>query len=209
MPAMPRDPSVLSPGYTPVPAGHLASVVTYLEMRARPPQRAVPVPAGAPTLHRLGAADLDRYRALYREVGERWLWFSRLVMPAAELQSILADPAVQAYAVHAGDTAVGLLELDFRTAGEAELAFFGVTDAHVGTGLGRWLMEQALTLAWAQPITRLHVHTCTLDHPQALAFYQRAGFTPYRRAVEVAPDPRLTGDLPRTAGAQVPLLADH
>jgi GNAT superfamily N-acetyltransferase len=206
MPAMPRDPSVLSPGYTPVPAGHLASVVTYLEMRARPPQRAVPVPAGAPTLHRLGAADLDRYRALYREVGERWLWFSRLVMPAAELQAILADPAVQAYAVHAGDTAVGLLELDFRTAGEAELAFFGVTDAHVGTGLGRWLMEQALTLAWAQPITRLHVHTCTLDHPAAVPFYERSGFTAYARAVEVAPDPRLSGALPREAALRVPRI---
>jgi GNAT superfamily N-acetyltransferase len=197
---------MLSPGYTPVPAGHRASVVTYLEMRERPPRRDVPVPTGAPTLHRLGAADLDRYRALYREVGERWLWFSRLVMPAAELQAILADPAVHAYAVHVGGTAVGLLELDFRAAGEAELAFFGVTDAHVGTGLGRWLMKQALTLAWAQPITRLHVHTCTLDHPAAVPFYERSGFRPYARAVEVAPDPRLGGALPREAAPQVPRI---
>lgn len=200
------SPPALSPGYTPVPSGHLASVVTYLEMRERPPQRDVPLPAGAPTLHRLGAADLDRYRALYREVGERWLWFSRLVMPAAELQAILADPAVQAYAVQSGNAAVGLLELDFRTAGEAELAFFGVTDAHVGTGLGRWLMEQALTLAWAQPITRLHVHTCTLDHPAAVPFYERSGFTAYARAVEVAPDPRLGGALLREAAPQVPRI---
>jgi len=104
---------------------------------------------------------------------------------------------------------IGLLELDFRVPDECELAYFGLVADRVGQGLGRGLMREVLARAWHRPIRRLHVHTCTLDHPQALAFYQRAGFTPYRRAVEVAPDPRLTGDLPRTAGAQVPLLADH
>ncbi len=67
-------------------------------------------------------------------------------------------------------------------------------------------MEQALTLAWAQPISRLHVHTCTLDHPAAVPFYERSGFTAYARAVEVAPDPRLSGELPREAAPQVPRI---
>jgi GNAT superfamily N-acetyltransferase len=198
--------ATLSLGYTPVPTGYLASVVTYLEMHMRPPRRSVPAHDTPRTLQRLGAADIARYRALYRLVGERWLWFSRLVMPEAALEAILADPQVFAYAVHEGDTAIGLLELDFRVGGEAELAFFGVTDDRVGTGVGRWLMEQALDLAWARPIARLHVHTCTLDHPAAVSFYVRSGFAPYARAVEVAPDPRLTGVLPRAAAPHVPVI---
>lgn len=205
-------------GYSPVPAGHLASVVTYLEMRARPPRRDVPLSDMPPHVRRLGAPELEAYRALYRAVGERWLWFSRLLLSDAELAAILADPQVHAYAVYTAertpardiasdhDQPIGLLELDFRIDGEAELVFFGVTSDRVGTGIGRWLMEQALDLAWAAPISRLVVHTCTLDHPDALSFYERSGFSPYARAVEVAPDPRLTGALPRNAAPQVPLI---
>ena len=55
-------------------------------------------------------------------------------------------------------------------------------------------------------MNRVHVHTCTLDHPAALGAYRRAGFTPYRRAVERFPDPRRVGILPRDCAPQVPLL---
>lgn len=197
----------LPAGYSPVPDGHLASVVTYLEMRVPPPAAvAVRVPHAALTLHRLGGADLDRYRALFRAVGTPWLWFSRLRMDDDTLRAILADERVEAYAVCDAGRDVGLLELDFRTEGACELAFFGLVADYVGQGVGRWLMHEAITRAWAQPITRFHVHTCTLDHPQAVAFYVRSGFTPYRRAVEVTPDPRLDGTLPRSAAASVPIM---
>ena len=80
----------------------------------------------------------------------------------------------------------GLLELDFRQSGECELAFFGVTGREIGTGAGRWLMNRAIEQAWAHPIRRFWVHTCTLDHAGALAFYVRSGFVPYRRQIEIA-----------------------
>jgi ketosteroid isomerase-like protein len=70
-------------------------------------------------------------------------------------------------------------------------------------------MHEALTRAWRDGITRVHVHTCTLDHPAAVAFYVRSGFVPYKREVEVAPDPRLTGELPPSAGAHAPVLASQ
>jgi hypothetical protein len=67
-------------------------------------------------------------------------------------------------------------------------------------------MNEALERAWAQPISRLWVHTCTFDHPNALGFYQRSGFRPYAVMVEVHKDPRLTGHLPREASPRVPLI---
>lgn len=196
----------LPAGFWPVPAGHLAAVVTHLEMTAPPPPRAVPTLGRPLVLERLDPADLAGYRALFRAVGEPWLWFSRLRLSDAALQAILADARVEAYAVVDGAARVGLLELDFREPGQCELAFFGLVASHTGIGAGRWLMQEALTRAWARGITRLHVHTCTLDHPGALAFYGRSGFTPYRREVEVAPDPRATGELPPHVGAHAPLL---
>ena len=67
-------------------------------------------------------------------------------------------------------------------------------------------MGETLGLAWRDGVRRVHVHTCTLDHPAALPSYRHAGFVPYRRAVERFPDPRLTGILPRDSAPQVPLL---
>ena len=62
-----------------------------------------------------------------------------------------------------------------------------------------------LELAWRDGIARVHVHTCSLDHPAALAAYRRAGFTAIGRAIETFPDPRLSGLLPRNCAPQIPL----
>ena len=76
----------------------------------------------------------------------------------------------------------------------------------IGTGGARFLMNRALELAWSRDVRRVWVHTCTLDHPSALAFYQRSGFRPFRRQVEVADDPRLDGTAPRDAAKHVPII---
>ena len=102
---------------------------------------------------------------------------------------------------------VGLLELDRREPGEVELAFFGLVADVVGGGAGRLLMSRAIERAFAEPgVRRFWVHTCTLDHPAALAFYIRSGFTPYARSVEVADDPRVLGLLPRDAAPWLPMI---
>ena len=66
-----------------VPAGHVAAVVTYLEMDEAPAE--VPSPASPLRLEHWAGIDPDRYRALFRRVGSHWLWFSRLAMSDAEL----------------------------------------------------------------------------------------------------------------------------
>lgn len=203
---MTASPPVLNlNGYTDLPPGKIATVVTYLEMRERP--RLPPSPwRGSWSLHRL-TSDRDRYRALFRRVGEPWLWFSRAVMSDEQLAEILDDPKVEAYALNDGSADIGLLELDFRTGGEVELAFLGLIPESLGQGAGRFLMGEAVRRAFAEPIDRFFVHTCSLDHPGALPFYMRSGFTPYRRAIEVADDPRLLGFLPLEAAPHIPILA--
>lgn len=190
---------------TPVASGELAAVVTSLEMLERPRPRALP--ASPLRLARWKEPRADAYRTLFRRVGAPWLWFSRLLLDDGALRAIICDPAVEVSAVldRAG-IEIGLLELDFRVAGQCEIAFFGLVPELTGKGHGSWLMTQALTIGWRPGIERMWVHTCTLDHPSALAFYQRQGFVPFARAVETFADPRLLGVLPRDAAPQIPLL---
>ncbi|HMK80772.1 MAG TPA: GNAT family N-acetyltransferase [Xanthobacteraceae bacterium] len=188
-----------------VPAGKIAAVVTSLEMLERPAPRPERSARGL-TLQHIANPDLAWFRGLFRRVGENWLWFSRLVMSDAELAAIVHDPRVEVYVLKAGADEAGLLELDFRAADECELSFFGLAPAFVGTGAGRWLMNRAIERAWARPIRRFWVHTCTVDHQAALAFYVRSGFRPFRQQIELADDPRLSGLLRRSAAPHVPLI---
>ena len=195
---------ILPDGYSDVPAGKIAAIVTHLEMTARPAPR--PDPAGAWSLRRVDNPGLDWFRNLYRRVGEEWLWFSRIRMPDAELAKRLHAPQLEVYALVDGGRDEGLLELDFRESGQCEIGMFGVTPKLVGTGAGRWLMRRALDIAWSRPVERVWLRTCTFDHPAALAFYQRSGFRAFRRQVEVADDPRLDGTVPRDVARHVPVI---
>jgi GNAT superfamily N-acetyltransferase len=190
---------------TPVDPEQIATIVTSLEMTERP--RPAMQPPSPFRLIRWKTPATAAYRTLFRRVGEPWLWFSRLVMAEQELATIVQDPLVEIYAVgDARGIEVGLLELDFRQAGQCEIGFFGLIPELAGKGNGKWLMAQALALGWRKGVERMWVHTCTLDHPGALSFYRRHGFVPYERAVETFADPRVAGLLPATAAPHVPML---
>jgi GNAT superfamily N-acetyltransferase len=188
-------------GLIDVPPGHVGAVVTFLEMNARPAP--APVPESPLSMTRWDAVDPARYRVLFRTVGARWLWFSRLAMSDAQLLA----RAGEVHEVRDADGhAAGMLELDFRTDGVCKILFLGLVPALAGQGHGRWLFAETLNRAWAPGVAQVTVHTCTLDHPAALPAYLRAGFVACGRAFESFPDPRLTGLLPRDAAPQLPLL---
>ena len=196
---------MLSDGFHDVPAGKLAMVVTYLEMTSAPPLRERTLPEGVEFVQ--VTPTLAWYRDVFSRVGARdWLWYGRLKLSDAELGAILADPNIAFFTLRRDGVDEALLELDFREGGACELAYFGLTSALIGTGSGRYLMNEAISRAFARDITRFHVHTCTLDSAQALAFYVRSGFSPYRRAVEVDDDPRQTGLLPPDTAAAIPVI---
>ena len=192
-------------GYGDIPSGKTASVVTHLQMFQRPPRRAEHFEVSW-ALRRVDAPDIGWYRALFRRVGENWLWFSRLGVSDAELRHALSDPLREVYVFEAQGQEEGLAELAFDTQGACELSYFGLTPPMFGQGAGRWMMNRVLELAWSRPIGRLRLQTCTLDHPDALDFYIRSGFTPFRRQIEISDDPRVIGLLPKTAAPHVPLL---
>ncbi len=190
-----------------VPEGHIAAVVTCLEMTERPKPKPLPVMMSA-RLMPVAEPDPASYRRLFRAVGAPWLWFGRLMMEDDALAALLHDPDILLYTVRQGPEEVGMVDLDCRADGEVEISYFGVLPNLAGRGLGGWLMAQTLQIAWGRRPRRVWVRTCTLDHPGALGFYIHHGFRPYARKVEIVPDPRLAGLLPRDAAPQVPLLGD-
>jgi GNAT superfamily N-acetyltransferase len=195
---------ILPDGRSDIPTGKVAAVVTHLEMTTRPAPR--PDPRGAWTLRKVTHPSTSWFRDLYLRVGAEWMWYGRIKMSDADLAAKIQSPEVDVYAlVHKGHDE-GLLELDFSEAGVCEISMFGVTSNLLGMGAGRWLMNRTLELAWSRDVARIWLHTCTFDHPSALAFYQRSGFRPFRRQILVGDDPRLDGTASHDVARHVPII---
>lgn len=188
-------------GIVDLPPGKIAAIATYLERRA-PPE------GGRPFAGQLDAigGDVARYRALYSRIGVPWLWFTRAVLTDNALGRIISHPDVETLALVRDGRDAAMIELDFRRPGECELVFFGLVEEYCGRGIGRPLLREAMRRAFARPVSRMWLHTCTLDHPAAAPLYIRSGFVPYRRAIEIADDPRLSGHLPLDAAPGFPPL---
>jgi GNAT superfamily N-acetyltransferase len=191
-------------GYTDLPPGKIASVVTYLEMDKRPTPAGVSI--GKVQLRQVTNAGLDWYRALYRRAGEQWLWFSRLELRDEQLATVLHRSTTELFvAVHEGRE-IGVAELDRSQIPNVEITCFALFSEAIGRGLGRLFMTKLLDRAWSDSTARVWLHTCTLDNPVALTFYMKCGFRAYKRAIEVADDPRIRRILAEDAAPGVPLI---
>ena len=85
------------------------------------------------------------------------------------------------YVLYVEGCPAGMAELDLRKDGVANISYFGLMPDFIGKRLGYFFLYHACQNAWAHPISRLTINTCTLDHPRALPLYQRIGFTAYAR----------------------------
>jgi len=173
--------------------GKIETLITSLEMLAPPASPPPPAPRDGLSIQRAVRPTVSFYRYLYDTVGEDWLWYERRRLDDAALAAIVQHPAVEVFVLYAEGVPAGYAELDGRALGargEVELAYFGLLPEFIGHRLGPWLLDWAVRRAWSLGPRRVWVHTCTLDHPGALAMYERAGFVQFKTEVEIADDPR-------------------
>lgn len=167
-----------------------AITVTHLEMLEDPHNAVPPPPHSQIALIRADDPPVHFYRYLYQTVGADYVWVDRLKLSDEALVEIIQDPAVELYVLHVNGCPAGYVELDFRKMPDAELAFMGLIPEIIGKGFGRYLLTQAISLAWLHSPKRLFVQTCTLDHPRALGLYQRCGFVPYAQELGIIEAPK-------------------
>ena len=158
--------------------------VTCLEMTSPAQRAAAPGRAGPATVLRAERPTLSFYRYLYDTVGADWNWYARRHLSGEALATIIHDDRVEVFVLYVRGVPAGFVELDRRVEGEVQIAYFGLIPEYIGRGLGPFLLDRALGRAWSYRPRRVWLHTCSLDHPKALAVYERAGFVVYDREVE-------------------------
>ena len=157
--------------------------VTYLEMTSPAQRRGAPGWPEPVTIQRAERPTLSFYRWLYDTVGADWDWYVRRRLSDDALAAIIHDDAVEVHVLYVRGVPAGYVEFDRRVEGEVEIAYFGLMPDWIGRGFGPALLAWALERAWSCGPRRVWLHTCSLDHPKALAVYRRAGFEVYDREV--------------------------
>ncbi len=165
-------------------------VVTYLEMTHAPGNREPRHRLEKLAILRAHKPTVSFYRYLYNTVGDTWLWYDRRKLMDDELLEIIHNEKVGVYVLYVDGVPAGYAELDRRIENEIELAYFGLVPEFIGRGLGTYFLDWSVNKAWSYSPQRVWVHTCTLDHPQALATYQKVGFEPYKRETITIDNPR-------------------
>lgn len=157
----------------------LQTTVTFLQMYDRPARHVAAPLKPRTSIQRIEDCSVGFYRYLYEAVGKPWVWVNRRRMSDADLATAIGQKGIDIYVLYARGEPAGYAELDARNPLNIELSYFGLTPDFTGLGLGSFFLSEAIAMAWDKQPKRLHVQTCTLDHPRALGLYQRFGFQPF------------------------------
>ena len=184
-------------------------ITTYLEMRSRDQLRPKRADARFQVREKRNR-DWRFNRDLYFRVGEQWDWIDKRPWTDEQWKEYAAAAELCTFAGYYDDVLAGYYELRRDTEGGVEIAYFGLLPEFIGRGLGGALLTSAIEEAWARRggivPTRVWVHTCNRDHPQALANYQARGMIVYKveeEALGVGPLPKLRESY------QLPLQSSH
>jgi prephenate dehydrogenase/GNAT superfamily N-acetyltransferase len=176
----------------PPPERTVPATRTYLEQPARP-AASTPWPEPGWRLERVDSCPAALYRFLYREVGRPWHWIDRLPWPDEHIRAHVGNPAIEIWLLTHETVPAGFAELERASDGSVEIVYFGLLPDFIGRRVGRPFLDAVLARAWDRGTTRVWVHTCTLDHPRALANYTAGGFRVVREEAYTA---RLESALP-------------
>ena len=149
-----------------------------------PPEREPRCPPLGATVHPVGHITLSFYRYLYNSVGADWNWHDRRTLADDSLDTLIHAPGLEIHVLWQDGCPAGFCELDFSVVGQVKLVYFGLLPEFIGRGLGGYFLDWSVARMWRPGVERVWVHTCTLDHPAALAQYQKAGFYAYQTTVE-------------------------
>lgn len=129
-------------------------------------------------------------RFLYQLVGSTWEWGDLDDWSDAQWRTMVENEAHRTWVAYHRGAIAGYYEL-FRPDGRStEIRYFGLAPQFLDRGLGGPLLSHAIHSAWQWPGTeRVWVHTCTFDHPAALANYQARGMRIYQEEISDLENP--------------------
>ena len=148
----------------------------YLEINSIEDLNKVTDPQEEYSLNLLEPQNFQLNKFFYKNIGKKHKWIDRLVWTENQWMDYVSSEKVKTYVLkYKGDLA-GFFELIFHSEkNEIEIAYFGILEEFQNKKLGSYLLSQAIQQSFKSDINRVWVHTCSLDHKNALNNYIARG----------------------------------
>jgi|TARA_B100000959_G_scaffold6370_1_gene6457 hypothetical protein len=127
-------------------------------------------------LNKVDPPDFQLNRFFYKEIGKKHQWVDRLIWNDQNWSDYLNSSNVKTYVLKLNYDLVGYFEqIFYKDKTECEIAYFGIIEEYIGKKFGGYLLSEAIKKSFYAKSNRVWVHTCSLDHKNALNNYLSRG----------------------------------
>ena len=120
----------------------------------------------------------------YKNIGKKHKWVDRLIWNEQKWIDYVSSEKVKTYVLKNKNDLVGFFELIFHLEKkEVEIAYFGILEEYQDKKLGSFLLSEAIKTSFEKNINRVWLHTCSLDHKNALNNYIARGMRIFKSEI--------------------------
>ena len=148
----------------------------YLELKSIKDFKEVKKPSEDYSVELVNPKDFQLNKFFYKKIGKNCRWVDRLVWTELDWTKYISDEKLSTYILKNKDEIAGYFELLFnKDTKDSEIVYFGILEEYFGKKLGGYLLSKAIKFSFSLGCKRVWVHTCSLDHKNALYNYQSRG----------------------------------
>ena len=126
--------------------------------------------------------DFQLNKFFYKQVGKKHRWIDRLSWSDVKWINYISNKNLETYIISESEELAGFFELLYNPElKETEISYFGLLEEYIGKGIGGYALSEAIRKSFERNIRRVWLHTCTLDHPNALKNYIARGMTVFKK----------------------------
>ena len=136
------------------------------------------------SLNLIDTTNFQLNKFFYKNIGKRHKWEDRLIWNEQTWIDYVSSKKVKTYVLKNKDDLVGFFELIFHfEQKEVEIAYFGILEEYQNKKLGSFLLSEAIKKSFNENINRVWLHTCSLDHKNALNNYIARGMKIFKSEI--------------------------
>ena len=136
------------------------------------------------TIDLINPANFQLNKFFYKNIGKKHKWVDRLIWNEQNWIDYVSSEKVKTYVLKNKDDLVGFFELIFHfEKKEVEIAYFGILEEYQNKKLGSFLLSEAIKKSFDENINRVWLHTCSLDHKNALGNYISRGMKIFKSEI--------------------------
>ena len=156
----------------------------YLEIYSLHDLKEVYKPSNDYTLSLTDPINFQLNKFFYKNIGKKHRWVDRLIWSEQQWIDYVSNSKVKTYVLKKKDDLVGFFELIFHLENkEVEIAYFGILEEYQNKKLGSFLLSEAIKKSFVNNTKRVWVHTCSLDHKNALSNYISRGMKIFKTEI--------------------------